>query len=74
MYRFRPDPLMTLLAACAVLAAVRLRRAPVWYSTLGGIAMGLGAGFSPKLAPLCLLVPVLCLFQCAAGRSLRPYG
>ena len=31
LYRYRPDPLMALFAALAILAAVRLRRAPVKY-------------------------------------------
>jgi len=73
-YRFRPDPWMAFCTACAVLAAVRLRRAPLRYAFLCGTALGLAASFSPKMAPLCLLVPVLCLVECRYQRSWRPLG
>lgn len=70
--RFRPDPLMALLVGLAILAAARLRRAPALYSLLSGIALGLAASFSPKMAPVCLLVPILCLQACYRARTLRP--
>ena len=72
LYRYRSDPLMALFAALAILAAVRLRRAPLLYSVVSGIALGLAASSSPKMAPLCLLVPTLCLLQCYRWRTLRP--
>ena len=79
-YRYRPDPLMALFAALAILAAVRLRRAPVLYSVISGVAFGLAASFSPKMAPLVppgsnsLPVGVLPLADCTplvVGRSQR---
>jgi hypothetical protein len=71
-YRFRPDPFMTLCTAYGILAAVRLGRAPRRYAFLCGIAFALAASFSPKMAPLCLLVPILCLLECRRLWSLRP--
>jgi hypothetical protein len=71
-HRYRPDPFMSLFAALAVLAAVRLGRAPLLHSVMSGMALGLAACFSPKMAPLCLLVPVLCLLESWRSRSLRP--
>jgi hypothetical protein len=71
-YNFRPDPFMTLCTAYGILAAVRLGRAPLRYAFLCGIAFGLAASFSPKMAPLCLLVPILCLLECRRLWTLRP--
>jgi len=71
-YRFRPDPFMVLFTSIAVLAAVRMGRSPVKYSVLCGFALGVAATFSPKMAPLCLLIPVLCVWECIRQRTLRP--
>ena len=72
LYRYRPDPLMALFAALAILAAVRLRRAPVLYSVVSGVALGVAASFSTKMGPLCLLLPILCLWECCRLRTVRP--
>jgi uncharacterized membrane protein HdeD (DUF308 family) len=71
-YRFRPDPFMAFCAACAVLAAVRLRRAPLRYAFLSGMALGVAATFSLKMAPLCLLVPLLCIIESRRLKNWRP--
>jgi hypothetical protein len=71
-YRFRPDPFMALCTTLAILAATRLNRGPARYATLAGVALGLAASFSPKMFPLCLLVPVICLFEAMRRRSPGP--
>jgi hypothetical protein len=71
-YKFRPDPFMSLCSAFAILAAVRMRFAPRSYSFLSGIALGFAASFSPKMALLCLLVPVLCVLECFRLKTWRP--
>ncbi len=71
-HRFRPDPPMTFFTACAILAAVRLRRNPPLYSMLSGAALGLAASFSPKMAPVCLLIPAVALLECRRLKTWRP--
>jgi hypothetical protein len=71
-YRYRPDPVMAFCISLAILAAIRLWRAPRLYSLLTGMALGLAATLSPKIAPLCLTVPILCLLECRRSWSLRP--
>ena len=71
-YRFRPDPWMAFFSALAILAAIRLSRNPRRYAFLCGLSLGIAASFSPKMAPLCLLVPVLCWWECFRRKSLRP--
>jgi uncharacterized membrane protein HdeD (DUF308 family) len=65
---------MTLSAACGILAAARLGRGPRRYSFLCGLAFGVAASFSPKMAPLCLLVPILCVLECRRLGRFRPVG
>ena len=71
-YLFRPDPFMILGAAWGMLAAVRMRRAPTWYSFWCGVAFGVAASFSIRLSWLCFLVPVVSLWECGRQRTLRP--
>ncbi len=71
-YNFRPDPFMTLAAALGILAAARLGRGPWRYSFLCGLAFGVAASFSSKIAPLCLLVPVLSVVECRRLGTFRP--
>ena len=72
LYMLRPDPFMTLGSAWAILAAVRMRRAPARYSFLCGIALGLAASFSIRLSWLCFLVPLVAVWECGRQRTLRP--
>lgn len=73
LYRFRPDPWMALFSALAVWFAIRLGRGPGRYAFLCGVSLGVAASFSPKMAPLCLLIPVVCVEECLRQRSLRPF-
>ncbi|MEN6450557.1 MAG: hypothetical protein ABFC96_08710 [Thermoguttaceae bacterium] len=73
-HQFRPDPFMTLCTALGILAAMRLRRAPRKNSFLCGLAFGFAVSLSPKMAPLCLLMPILCLLEWRQSRTLRPWG
>ena len=72
LYRFRPDPWMAFFSALAILAAVRLKRSPQRYAFWCGLSLGIAAAFTTKMAPLCLLIPTLCLWECFRLRSVRP--
>jgi len=71
-YRYRPDPFMAMFSAWAVLAVLRMHRNPRLYAFLAGAALGLAAGFSTKMAPMCLMVPLLSLFEAMRVRSWKP--
>ena len=68
----RPDPFMTLFSVWAIVATVRMRRAPARYSFLCGIALGVAASFSIRVSWLCFLVPLVSLWECCRQRTLRP--
>lgn len=60
-YCFRPDPFMSMFTSWGIVAVLRLPQQPLRYAALAGVAFGLAASFSPKMAPLALLVPSLFL-------------
>jgi hypothetical protein len=70
-HHFRPDPFMS---ACAALALVAIARPELTHrsSLLAGAWFGLGAGFSPKLWPLLLLLPARALWRGWRTRSPGP--
>ncbi len=70
--RYRPDPFMAMLVAWSLLAVLRLRRDPVRYAFLAGVALGLAASFSTKMVSMCLMVPLLCVFEALRVRDWRP--
>ena len=58
--------------AWAIVAMLRMGRDPWRYAFLSGAALGIAAGFSTKMFPLCLMVPLLCLFEAGRARSWKP--
>jgi hypothetical protein len=70
--RFRADPFMTVMAILGIYFAARIRNASWRLPYLSGLAFGLAAGFSPKMAPLCLLIPVISSLESLRCRSWRP--